>query len=109
MTTGRRTNRWTRVYHDGFDISGNSRGLGSTGIVYKESNLTAFSDQVQGYLPFTFDVNCEMVNGIFDNTATTGLHNATVGQTAGARRTLMIAYGILAEPAAGGRLPRPAL
>lgn len=96
---GRSVDRWTRVYQDGYDLSGMSRGVGPTGIVYDEAELTALNDTVKGYLANLYQLNCEAVNGIFDNTALVGLH--VVGQTAGAKRTLLLAYGDRAEPAAG--------
>lgn len=99
MATGRTVTKWIRVYHDGYDISGMSRSIGPTGIVYDEADLTTLSDAVKGYLPGTGNLNVDVINGIMDNTATVGLH--TVGQSAGGIRTILIAFGIRGEPAAG--------
>ena len=99
MTVGRTVDKWARVYWDGYDISGVSRSIGPTGIVYDEPELTTLQDAVKGYQAGHPQLNCAAVNGVLDNTATTGLH--TVAQTAGAKRTLLIAYGQLAEPAQG--------
>lgn len=95
----RTVDRLTRVYWDGFDISGMARTVGPCGVVFDEADLTAISDSVKGMLSNRSQMNCEFVNGLLDNTATTGLH--TVGLTAGAKRTLLIAFGLLAVPAAG--------
>jgi hypothetical protein len=99
MATGRTVEKWTRVYQDGYDISGMARKVGECGITYDEHELTALSDSTKGYLPGNFDSNVSQIDAIFDNTATTGLH--TVAITAGAKRTLLIAYGQLATPAQG--------
>ena len=99
MATGRTVNRWTRIYHDGYDISGMSRSIGMAGMLYDMADLTTLNDSVKGYLRRVGHVNAETVNAVLDNTAVTGLH--TVGLTAGAKRTLLIAAGIRAEPAAG--------
>ena len=95
----RTVDRWTRVYFDGYDISGMTRTVGPCGVVSDEADLTAISDAVKGMLANRSQMNCEFVNGLLDNTATTGLH--TVGLTAGDKRTLLIAFGLLAVPAAG--------
>lgn len=99
MTTGRTVDKWTRVYHDGYDISGNSRSIGPCGITYDEADLTVFNDAVKGYLANHGQMNIETINGVLDNTATTGLH--IVGQSAGTKRTILVAFGMLAEPAQG--------
>src|SRR3970040_2049032 len=99
MAVGRTMDRFTRIYWDGYDIFGVSRSLGPTGIVYDEPDLTTLGDAVKGYQAGHPQLNCAAINGVLDNTATTGLH--TVAQTAGAKITLFIGSGQLADPARG--------
>lgn len=100
MATGRTKPKWIRVYMDGYNLSGYGRSIGPLEITYDEADLTALmSDTVKGYLPNHAHVNIGTFNGVFDNTATTGLH-ALLG-TAGADRVVTVAYGIRAAPADG--------
>ena len=99
VQTGRTVDRWTRVYWDGYDISGMARTVGPCGVVYDAPDLTAIADAVKGMLKNRSQMNVEFINGLLDNTATTGLH--TVALTAGDKRTVLVAFGLLAVPAAG--------
>lgn len=101
MTTGRTVDKWTRVYMDGYDVSGFGRTIGPEEITYDEHDLTAdMSDTIKGYLPGRAHVNIGNFNGVFDNTATTGAH-AVLGGTVGGKRVVLAAHGQLAAPAAG--------
>jgi len=94
------TQKWRRVYADGCDISGFSRTIGPLSVVFDEVDVTAdMSDTVRGYLRGRAQINLGTLNAVFDNTATTGLH--TVMKTAGGARTVLVALGSLAAPAAG--------
>lgn len=100
MATGRTKPKWIRVYADGYDISGFGRTIGPLELTYDEADLTAWmSDGVKGYLRGLAHVNIGSYNGVFDNTASTGIH-ALMG-TAGIERVVTVAYGIRAAPAAG--------
>lgn len=99
MATGRTKPKWTRVYVDGYDMSGYARSIGPLEITYDEADMTAMSDAVKGYLANTPQVNVGMLNAVYDNTATSGLH-ARMG-TAGTIRTVLVAMGIRGVPAAG--------
>jgi hypothetical protein len=96
--SGRTVSRWTRVWLDGYNVSGNARSLGPLGIVYDEADLTALSDPVKGYLPNHYQVNVDVLNGLMDNADPAGLHTIAAE---GARRTFLAAFGQLAEPQAG--------
>lgn len=101
MATGRTSKKWYRCYMDGYDLSGFGRSIGPLELVQDETDLTAImSDQVKGYLPNHIQVNCGTYNGVFDNTATTGLH-ALAQPNAGVARNVLVPIGIRAAPAMG--------
>ena len=99
MATGRTLDRWKRVYVDGYDFSGQARKVGPLEITRDAADLTAIADPVRGYLPNFSHVNVGAINSVFDNTATTGIHNRLV--SAGVMRTVSVAQGIRAAPAQG--------
>jgi hypothetical protein len=98
MATGRTTSRWTRVYADGYDLSGVARDIGPLDSAFDEHDVTAMGDSVKTYLPGHPYINAGTLNAIFDNTATTGIHNTM--RTTG-KRVVTVAKGIRAIPAAG--------
>src|SRR3990167_9016423 len=100
MATGRTVSRWLRVYLSGYDLSGYSRNIGPLAQVYDAVGEPAAADAVKGYLPNHATLGLGTLNGIFDNTATSGLH---VLQSAGsgARHVVTVALGVRAAPAAG--------
>lgn len=99
MATGRTVSRWTRLYADGYDLSSYTMSVGPLDYVFEEADLTTLGDAIRGVLPNKPGVKIGTLNGVFDNTATSGLHTVISG--AGTYRTVMIPIGIRAEPAAG--------
>ena len=99
MATGRTVSRWDRVYVGGYDISGKARSVGPLSLEYAAAELTALSNPVRGFLPGAANVNVGAVNSVFDNTDTTGIH--ALLSTAGDKRVMTVARGIIAEPAMG--------
>ncbi len=100
MTVGRTLEKYTRVYMDGFDVSGYGRTIGPLEVTYEEVDLTAqMSDAVRGFMRGRAHANIGIFNAVFDNTATTGLH--AVLSTAGGERVVLVAKGQLAAPAEG--------
>lgn len=99
MATGRTVKRWVRVYVDGYDMSGYTRDIGPLSVTYDEVEQLALSDGVRGALPNQPDISIGTLNGLFDNTASSGIH-AVLG-SAGVSRDVLVAIGIRAEPAAG--------
>lgn len=90
-----------RVYVDGYNVSGMGRTIGPLGLEYDEPNLTAqMGDSVKGYLRGHAKYNVGVLNTVFDNTATTGVH-AVLNASAGTRRTVLVAQGQLAAPIMG--------
>jgi hypothetical protein len=100
MMTGRTTNRWVRCYIDGYDLSGYSRTIGPLMWEFEEADLTAnMGDAMKGYLPGQPSISCGTLNGVFDNTATSGIH--AVASSIQSERVVMVPIGNLAAPAAG--------
>lgn len=97
--SGRTTQRWTRVYADGYDISGDARTIGPLLQTYDEADLTALNHGVKGALPGHPVLGIGALNATFNSTDTTGIH-AILG-SAGVMRTVMVAVGMRAEPAQG--------
>jgi hypothetical protein len=97
--SGRTVSKWTRVYADGYDISGDSRAIGPLINTYDQPDLTGFSHAVKGSLPGHAMNGIGTFNGVFNNTTSTGVHG--VLGTAGGVRKIMIALGMRAEPVAG--------
>lgn len=97
---GRTVNRWTRVYVDGYDLSGYARSIGPLAVEFDTPDLTAnLSDGVMGTLPNQANITPGELNGVLDNTATSGIQ--AVLSTAGTYRTVMVPIGMRAAPAAG--------
>jgi len=99
MATGRTKPRWTRVYINGYNMSGYTRSIGPLDWACDEVEMTCLADTVKCYLGAHVQVNVGTLNAVFDNTATTGVH--TVLQSSGIIRTVLVAQGIRAEPAEG--------
>lgn len=96
MTTGRTTlNNW-RVYVDGYDMSGYSRSFGPLATTFDEGVDDAVTLPVKAALVSNAQVGMGTLNGLFDNTATSGLHVIMSG--AGVERDVMIPAGIQAAP-----------
>ena len=97
--SGRTNSKWTRVYIDGYDLSGDSRAIGPLVSTFDEPDLTGFSHAVKGSLPGQAMHSIGAYNGVFNVNATTGIHDVMSG--AGVMRTVMVVQGMRAEPAAG--------
>lgn len=97
MTTGRTTlNNW-RVYMDGYDMSGYSRSFGPLACTFDEGIDDAVTLTVKAGLVGNANISFGTLNGLFDNTATSGLH--VIANTPGVNRNVMLAAGIQAAPA----------
>lgn len=97
---GRTVPRWVRVYMDGYDVSGYSRTIGPLKHEYEEADLTVqMSDAVMGVMPNLPSISPGTLNGVFDNTATSGLH--ALASPVPTSRIMTIPIGIQAAPLAG--------
>ena len=100
MARGRSIPQYERVYISGYDMSGYSSDAGERGVEYAENETFCFTDAITGVLNGAPKVNFGPLNGVFDNTATVGLHaRATAG--AGSLVYVTHARGVLAAPAIG--------
>lgn len=97
MTTGRTTIFNWRVYIDGYDLSGYSRSFGPLGCTFDEGVDDAITLTVKQTLLGNAVVSMGSLNGLFDNTAASGLH--VLMKDAGVKRNVMLAAGIQAAPA----------
>ncbi len=96
MTTGRVRLRDTRIYVNGRDLSGYMRSIGPLSITFEEGMDDAVTLPVKQTILGNATVGLGTLNGIFDNTASTGIHALMNG--AGVERTIMVAIGIQAAP-----------
>jgi len=94
----RTVNKHTRLYIDGYDMSGFGRELGQTGIEYGEHDLTTWTDTVIGYLRGHPGVNIESYNSVFDDVAD-GAHDILSQDTS--HRTVLAAFGMNGAPVQG--------
>lgn len=100
MATGRTVgSKFTRVYVDGYDLSGYSRSVGNLDWGFDQEVFAALSDSVTGALPGQCTIAVGDINGIMDNTAD-GLHDE-FSDASDAVRDVMIPLGIRAVPASG--------
>lgn len=102
MATGRTTPNHQRVYINGYDLSGYAMDSGEQGVAHEEyvSDPPVWTDAIVGVIAGKPTVTFGPLVGVFDNTATVGLHVlASANPTT--RRNVMLAQGIRAAPAVG--------
>lgn len=97
MTTGRTTLNNYRIFVDGYDMSGYSRSFGPLSVTFDEGVDDAVNLSVKQTLLGNATVGMGTLNGLFDNTATSGINALMNG--AGVKRTVLIGVGIQAPPA----------
>lgn len=95
--TGRIRLRDWRVYIDGYDMSGYSRNFGPLACTFEEGVDDAVTLPVKQTMLGSANITMGALNGLFDNTATSGLH--VIMKTPGVARNVMLACGIQAAPA----------
>ena len=102
---GRTLKKYTRVYVDGYDMSGYSRMIGPLQWEFEEVDLTApMGDSVKGYLPGHPTISPGTLNVVFDNTATSGAHAVLSSQNDD--RVVLVAIGDRVSPPACARVCR---
>ena len=97
---GRSLPDFQRVYINGYDMSGYTNDTSEKGVEFGEAPSMCFSDTVMGYLRTKPQVMAGPILGVFDNTATVGLH-AIASTLPGSRANLMIARGVRTAPVYG--------
>ena len=95
-----RTNKkHTRIYIDGYDLSGYTRDAGTLSQVYDAVPDACLTDGVKNVLLGQPTISCGPINATFDNTATSGMH--VLHATPGGQDYVCVAIGAGAAPAAG--------
>lgn len=100
MSTGRTLKRYSRFYMGGYDLSGNTNVVGPLVWEYEPVGIPSLTEAVRGYLPDTPNISLGDFKGIFDSTASTGLHTIASGYP-GSAYDIIHAIGIRAAPAEG--------
>jgi len=100
MSTGRSLEVFKRIYIGGYDLSAYFSDSGEQGTEYEEHPTANFADAIQGVLAGKPTLKCGPFTGVFDNTATSGLH-VLADAAKGTRRNVMVAQGVRAAPAMG--------
>jgi hypothetical protein len=91
--------KYTRVYVDGRDMSGYARNIGPLSCEFDEGIDDALNMDIKAVWPGNATVGVGTLNGIFDNTATVGIH--PVLKDYSVMRTVLVAVGMGAAPAQG--------
>lgn len=99
MAVGRTVNKYTRVYVDGYDLSGHTRSIGPLSWTFAEGVDDPLSASVVGTWLGQATISPGTLNAIFDNTLLTGMHARMIAPPA--KRNVMIPIGIRAAPAQG--------
>lgn len=96
---GRTVSKFSRVYIDGYDMSGYSRAAPNMQWGFRPERWMAIDDPVMGALPGQASIGLGTLNAILDNTATSGMHANF--KNSDAARDIMIPIGDRAAPAIG--------
>jgi hypothetical protein len=99
MAVGRTVNKFSRVYVDGYDLSGHTRSIGPLACTFQEGNDDPLTADVIGTWLGQATISCGTINAMFDNTLLTGMH--PILKTPPAKRAVMVPIGIRAAPAQG--------
>lgn len=100
MARGRSIPAFERVYIDGYDMSGYTIDAGERGVEFTEGTAYCMSDAIKGSLLGQGIVSFGPLNGVFDNTSTSGIH-VLANAAQGVRRNVMHVRGVQAVPAIG--------
>ena len=99
MATGRTINKYSRVYTDGYDVSGDARSIGPLACTFAEGVDDPLNKDITGVWPGQATISPGTLNAIFDNTTDTGIFDV-LGTPSG-DRDVMIPIGVQAIPAEG--------
>lgn len=97
MATGRTHIKYSRVYVDGYDVSGDTRSYGPLDCTTDEGIDDALTLDVKAVTLGQCAVTMGTLNAIFNNTDTTGINNALA--TSDVFRNVMITKGVQGVPA----------
>jgi len=91
--------KFTRVYYDGYDISGYANDIGALDWLYDVTLGAAFSDEVMNGLNGKVSISAGTINAYLDNDTAGLLNIAKAVSDAG--HSLMIGFGTASIPVAG--------
>lgn len=91
--------KFTRVYANGYDISGTARNIGTVGVEMEDSPAAAYSDAVMNTILGRASIKCGPLNAFLSPSSATGLHELmSAGNIV---QNIMIPFGTIAEPTVG--------
>lgn len=99
MPVGRTILKYSRVYVDGYDLSGYARSIGPLSCTLQEGEDAPLNADVIGTWLGQATISPGTLNSMFDNTALVGIH--ALMKTPPAKHSVMVAQGIQAVPAQG--------
>lgn len=85
-----------RCYIDGYDLSSYITNIGGLNWDYGFTQIAGLSEEIKGGLPGQASTGIEAINGMFDSTATSGLHAVMSTVT---NHHVMIPFGVAGAPA----------
>lgn len=93
----RTTTKNLRCYIDGYDLSSYITNIGALNWDFGFETIAGLSEEIKGGLPGQATTGIESINGMFDTTATSGLHAVMSTVT---NHHVMIPFGVAGAPAA---------
>jgi hypothetical protein len=100
MATGATVSKHWRKYIGGYDLSGYTSNIGPLTCTFEEGEFAPQNAELKGkWLGQVTAMSPGALNGIFDNTAATGLH--ALMSSPGTSKIVTVAIGIQAAPAMG--------
>lgn len=100
MATGRSVPDFEQLYIDGYPMTCYTMSIDERGVEYPEYNNYTLCDNIKGALLGKPTVIFGPVNGVFDNTATTGIH-VLANAAQGVKRNILHVRGVRGTPAIG--------
>lgn len=100
MATGRTVNKYTRIYVNGYDLSGYARTIGPLDWSFETGVDNPLTVASVGNMIGQATISPGTLNAMFDTTATTGSH-VLLKTPASGNKNVMVAVGIQAVPAQG--------
>lgn len=101
MATGKTNSRWIRFICDEFDLSGDSRSIGSMGASYMEDDATGFSDGVHNFTLGTPTAVLDSYQAVFAADIAGDANRSFDVLKAPEDRIISVPWGIKAAPTEG--------
>jgi hypothetical protein len=95
----RLNSKYTRVYANGYDVSGVATNIGAVGVEVEEASGAAYSDEVVNIILGNSSMKCGPINAFLSPSAATGLHELM--SAGNVIQNIMIPFGTIADPTVG--------